>query len=73
MTDPLFKSPSNGGIGLTKLDFYSPRNGFRLFPSSPKRRSVQVGHDWNSLSQFPFGRPDVIECVRVPDPPGNAG
>jgi hypothetical protein len=73
VTDPLFQSAVNGGIGLTKLEFYSPRNGFRLFPADPVRFSGFSGNDWTSLNQFPRGRPDVITCPRVPDPPGNAG
>jgi hypothetical protein len=74
VADVLFKDPSSGGIGMTKLEFYSPSNGFRWFPSEPSRKSISDrSGDWNTLNQFPTGRPTVIHCNAIPDPPGNAG
>jgi hypothetical protein len=75
ITDVLFKDPENGGLGLTKLEFYSPANGFRYLPSEPTRNPQynSATGEWNSLNQFPRGRPDVITCFSVPNPPGNSG
>ncbi len=74
VADNLFKDPSNGGIGLTKLEFFSPGNGFRFFPSDPKRLSTSSpSGNWNSLTRFPQGGSFVIECPDIPDPPNNSG
>ena len=35
IADALFNPVAAGGLGLNKLQFYSPRNGFRYFPSNP--------------------------------------
>ena len=43
ITDQLFKSAVNGGIGLTKLEFFSPRNGFRLFPRTRSATRATAG------------------------------
>jgi hypothetical protein len=74
VADNLFKDQSSGGIGLNKLEFYSPGNGFRFFPSEPTRLSTSApSGNWNSLNQFPLGRPTVIQCGDIPDPPNNSG
>jgi hypothetical protein len=52
ITDPLFKD-TDDGPGLTKLEFYAPRN-FRLLPEEPSRYSTALRNDdWDSLNQFP--------------------
>ncbi|MDQ6696382.1 MAG: hypothetical protein M3Z46_02855, partial [Actinomycetota bacterium] len=71
ITNLLFTSADNGGVGSTKLELYSPRNGFRLFPADPVRFSGRTGGsrpDWTSLNQFPTGRPGVIACRRDAGP-----
>ncbi len=76
ITDVLFKSPANGGLGLNKLEFYSPRNGFRWFPPEPSRASPEG----QTLHQFPypdanpyFDATDRLLCVEIPNPPDNSG
>jgi hypothetical protein len=76
VTDTLFKSPANGGLGLNKLEFYSPRNGFHYLPSEPSRASPEG----QTLHQFPypdansyFDATDRLLCVEIPDPPDNSG
>ncbi len=69
ITDELFKSPADHGLGLNKLEFYSPRNGFRWFPSDPTRSTNGATLHWN-----PYPDPSrVISCPEVPDPPGHLG
>jgi hypothetical protein len=61
LTAPLFKDSSQGGVGLYRLQFYSPQN-FHLFP--------QV------LQQTERGTPrenGYWTCGSMPDPPGNSG
>ena len=76
ITDELFKSSADGGLGLNKLQFYSPRNGFRWFPSDPTRSSTNGDTlHWNpypDLNEF-FDQSDVILCVDIPNPPDNSG
>jgi hypothetical protein len=76
LTEPLFRAPTDprgGGIGLNKLEFYSPRLGFRYFPPEPAR---DAGHrdshkNWNTL--YPGNGHNPIRCADVPEPPGNSG
>ena len=58
---------------MTKLEFYSPRLGFRYFPAEPAR---DAGHkprkgNWNTL--WPGNGHNPILCPDVPVPPGNSG
>src|SRR5204863_5391842 len=69
VADRLFKDPAQGGIGLTKLEFYSPRNGFNYFRREPSRFGTNKARHWDTLNMFPKGRPDVIDCRAVPNPP----
>ena len=63
VVDPLFAPPALGGLGMRKLEFYSPRL-FRLFPAEP-RRGVIASY---SLS---LPTPDTKRlCSTVPNPPG---
>ena len=75
----LFKPIDQGGLGLNKLEFYSPANGFRYLPASP---GVPVLHDstnddLDSLYEWPYNRENigyqVLFCSDMPDPPGNSG
>ena len=76
LTEPLFRAPNDprgGGIGFNKLEFYSPRLGYRYFPAEPAR---DAGHkprkgDWNTL--YPGNGHNPISCPDVPVPPGNSG
>ena len=79
ITDVLFKPTDQGGLGLNKLQFYSPANGFRYLPASP---AVPVLHDstnddLDSLYEYPYNRENlgfqVLFCSDMPDPPGNSG
>jgi hypothetical protein len=64
--DPLFAPTALGGLGMKKLEFYTPRL-FRLFPSEPapyvdgKRNTLTM----TSPKHFPL-------CDDLPDPPGNS-
>ena len=76
ITDVLFKPIVQGGLGLNKLQFYSPHNGFRWFPSDPSSSSA----NGDTLHEYPypdlnqFLDPDqVINCVEIPIPPDNSG
>jgi hypothetical protein len=71
--DKLFDNPDNGGIGFTKLELFSPNNGFRLFPAEPVQFPSEDSHgNWRSMTQFP--RTGYrIQCTDVPDPPNNSG
>ncbi len=63
LTGPLFRDPAapqGGGIGLFKLNFYSPQN-FQVFPEV-----LQQVH----RSDDPYG---YHTCQSMPDPPGNSG
>jgi hypothetical protein len=81
IADPLFQPVAQGGLGLAKLQFFSPRNGFRYFPPQPTRSSTPVsGITGNTLHEFPypdlnqfFSETDHILCEDIPDPPYNAG
>lgn len=55
IADPLFKPVAQDGLGLNKLQFYSPRNGFRYVSLDQLRGASGIA---------PF-------CAEVPDPPGN--
>jgi hypothetical protein len=55
ITNELFKPLAAGGLGLNKLEFYSPRNGFRYVSLNGLRQASGIA---------PF-------CAEVPDPPGN--
>jgi hypothetical protein len=76
LTEPLFRvttDPLGGGMGLNKLEFYSPRLGYRYFPAEPAR---DAGHkprkgNWNTL--WPGNGHNPILCPDVPVPPGNSG
>jgi hypothetical protein len=75
ITDSLFKDPSAGGLGLQKLDFFSPRNGFRYLPGEPAKDAGHKdgAHNWNTLSPFPTAPAGGMACSRMPDPPNNSG
>jgi hypothetical protein len=62
LTDVMFRDPAapqGGGIGLTKLGFYSPQF-FRVFP--------KVFQQTVHTDQRGF-----YYCQDMPDPPGNSG
>jgi hypothetical protein len=61
ITGPLFRDPASpkGGIGLYKLDFYSPQH-FEVFGEVLQQRSGGDGYGYYS-------------CQSMPDPPGNSG
>jgi hypothetical protein len=64
LTGQMFRDPGaapGGGIGLFKLNFYSPQN-FRLFP-----RVLQQSAGTGLLA------PGYRYCTSMPDPPGNSG
>jgi hypothetical protein len=59
LTGPLFQDSSLGGIGLYKLQFYSPHN-FHVFPKVFQQTT-------------PSGEPlGYWTCQNMPDPPGNS-
>jgi hypothetical protein len=63
--DDLFKGPLVNGLGLKKLEFFSPRL-FRLFPSSPARglsMSQSLG-GYDTVS-------DPYRCHDISNPPGS--
>jgi hypothetical protein len=64
VVDPLFAPPALGGLGMRKLEFYSPRL-FRLFPADPAR---------GRAGSLALQTPDIERlCSTLPDPPGNSG
>ena len=81
ITDVLFKSPDQDkdGLGLNKLQFYSPANGFRYLPTSPGVPALHdsTNDDLDSLYEWPYNRENlgfqVLFCSDMPDPPGNSG
>ncbi len=82
ITDELFNSPTDTdhkGLGLDKLEFFSPRNGFRYFPAQPGTPALvdERGVTLDRLVEFPYNTSDFpdarILCGDIPDPPGNSG
>jgi hypothetical protein len=78
ITDVLFNPvTTQGGLGLNKLEFYSPRNGFRYLPENPEDPHIHkygVGENLNTLTEFPYwSYGGAIYCSEIPDPPGNSG
>ena len=77
ITDELFNPVDQGGLGLNKLEFYSPRNGFRYLPSDPN----PTGDDYSELTLHFYPDPnkvtgnpaDLLDCSSIPDPPDNSG
>ncbi len=75
ITDELFNPVDQGGLGLNKLEFYSPRNGFRYLPSDP------AGGFYGKLTLHFYPDPykvtgnpaDLLDCANIPDPPDNSG
>jgi hypothetical protein len=63
--DPVFAPDGLGGLGLRKLEFFSPRL-FRLFPSDPSR-------DAQGTLAISAPTAESPDCTRLPDPPGNSG
>ena len=64
LTAKMFRDPSDpagDGVGLSKLQFYSPQN-FRLFTKSLQMTKIRAS--------APFG---YYRCDTMPDPPGEAG
>ncbi len=61
ITGPLFRDPASpqGGIGLYKLDFYSPQH-FEVFPEVLQQGDGKDGYGY-------------YRCSTMPDPPGNSG
>jgi hypothetical protein len=62
LTDLLFRdpaSPQGGGIGLSKLDFYSPQH-FQVFSRVLQQADRGDGYGYYT-------------CQSLPDPPGNSG
>ncbi len=78
ITDKLF-GPVPNGLGLDKLEFYSPRNGFRFLPAQPGTPALvdERGVTLPGLIEFPYNTSDFpdarILCGDIPDPPGNSG
>ncbi len=74
IADTLFKPVAEGGVGFSKLEFYSPRNGFRYFPSNP---ALGTAVEFDTPDYEPNLLVDQdgfrIDCANVPDPPGNSG
>jgi hypothetical protein len=69
--DPLFAPPALGGLGMKKLEFYSPRL-FRLFPAQPSRPPNLVLNPYYTLAMLP--PPHAVPyCENLPNPPGNSG
>ncbi len=65
VTGPLFRDPSSdGGIGLNKLEFYSPQN-FQLFG-----KVLQQSKPTDPDRDYGYG---YYTCQSMPDPPGNSG
>jgi hypothetical protein len=67
LTDRLFRDPSDpkgGGLGLYKLQFYSPQN-FRLFKT--------VLQQTNYAPIFETTKYGYWTCQNMPNPPGNGG
>jgi hypothetical protein len=63
VVDPLFAPPELGGLGMQKLEFYTPSR-FRLFPPNPAPGATVMS----------FRNPnDVPSCPAIPDPPGDSG
>jgi hypothetical protein len=67
LTSRLFRDPDDptgggGGIGLSKLQFYSPQN-FRLFPKSLQQSVYPEAPQYNHY----------FSCQSMPNPPGNSG
>ncbi len=61
ITGPLFRDPAapeGGGIGLYKLDFYSPQF-FEVFPHVLQQKNGSGGYGYHT-------------CQSMPDPPGNS-
>lgn len=61
ITSPLFRDPAapeGGGIGLYKLDFYSPQF-FSVFPQVLQQRRGSGAYGYYT-------------CQSLPDPPGNS-
>ncbi len=76
VTDELFKPVRLGGIGFTKLEFYSLHNGFRYFPSQPSPPTAATnGHNLHPFIVGSDGQESTfrLSCGLVPDPPGNSG
>jgi hypothetical protein len=67
VTGPLFRDSAEGGIGLYKLDFYSPQY-FRSFPGSPQ--VFQQSDETSGPFKKEYG---FHNCDAMPDPPGNSG
>ena len=63
VTGRLFKDPSDGGVGLNKLEFYSPQY-FQLFPQVLQQSEPPVRESWG------YG---YYTCQTMPNPPGNSG
>jgi hypothetical protein len=74
VANTLFKPVADGGVGLSKLEFYSTRNGFRYFPSNP---ALGTAVEFDTPDYEPNLLVDQdgfrIDCSNVPDPPGNSG
>jgi hypothetical protein len=64
--DPLFKPVALGGLGMKKLEFFSPRL-FRPFPRDPAR-DVSRGESLGSA--FPDPGVESPFCASTPNPPG---
>jgi hypothetical protein len=63
------------GIGVNKLELFSPRNGFRYQPAEPKEFGTR-GRDgrFDTLHMYPRqeARSYLIPCGALPNPPGDA-
>ena len=68
--DPLFAPTALGGLGMKKLEFYSPRL-FRLFPAEPTKQFNVIYNPYFTLATL---SPDFpIYCDNLPNPPDNSG
>jgi hypothetical protein len=62
--DDLFRPPALGGVGMKKLEFYTPRL-FRYFRDDPRKGDSTFAWDYETVAS--------PECDRLPNPPGNSG
>jgi hypothetical protein len=72
VADELFQPLSQGGLGMSKLEFYSPPR-FRFFPPDPHRRWVPGQRIYRpDPYEMSFDRA-TPQCRRIPNPPGDSG
>ncbi len=79
ITTKLFAPLTSGGLGLHKLDLFSPATGFRYRPKYLGQMEYERDDrtkNWGTLDNFPYSPTrewdDRIICQDLPDPPGNS-